>query len=192
MKNAHRKIAALLALLATPALAQQPDLSALMGALGSFMGGATNEAAVAVVDFREMRAVLPESIGAFKRTKAGGEKSTAMGMTISMAEGQYAADPATLSIKMVDYGGTGMGAMMASAWSMSEIDRESDTGYERTTEIKGHKAIERYDNEAKYGEIQILVAGRFMVEIESRDGKPEDLQAAATALDLDKLAALKK
>ena len=177
------------ALAASPVRAQ--DMSGFLGALGAMMG-ATNQQAAAVVDFRELKALLPEAFGAFKRTKAGGEKNSAMGMTIAQADGEYKSGGANITIKLMDYGGTGMAGMMAAGWSMSEVDRESDTGFERTTTIKGNKAIEKFDTQYKTGEIQILVAGRFMVEIEGRGCADQDLRAAADALDLAQLAALKK
>ncbi len=172
-----------------PARAQ--DMQGFLGALGAMMG-ATNQQAGAVVDFREMKALLPESFGSFKRTRAGGEKNAAMGMTIAQAEGEYKAGDATITIKLVDYGGTGMAGMMAAGWSMSEVDRESDTGYERTTTIGGHKAMEKFDSQHNSGEIQILVAGRFLVEVNGSSCTEKDLRSAPDALDLAKLAALKK
>lgn len=171
--------------------AQQPDLSALMGAMNSMMNNATNKTAAAVVDFRELRALLPESVGAVKRTSISGEKNSAMGMTVSQAEAIYSSGKTRATVKILDYGGTGMAAMMSSAWSMHEIDRETESGYERSTTIKGQKALERFDAASKDGSLQILVAGRFMVEIDLRDGTDKDMESIANALDLDKLAALK-
>lgn len=171
--------------------ARAQDVSGFLGALGAMMG-ATNQQAVAVVDFRELKALLPDSFGSFKRTRAGGEKNTAMGMTLAQADGAYAAGKATIEIKLIDYGGTGMAGMMAAGWSMSEVDRELDTGYERTTTIKGNKAMEKFDTQNHSGEIQILVAGRFMVEISGSGCADQDLRAAADAINIEKLAALKK
>ena len=42
-----------------------------------------------VVDFRDLKALLPESLGDLKRANAEGEKSSAMGFTISKAEADY-------------------------------------------------------------------------------------------------------
>lgn len=178
--------------LATPAArAQQPDMSALMGAMGAMFGGAQNQTgSVEVVNFRDLKALLPDSIGSAKRVSASGEKNSVMGFTISQAEGAYKAGSTDTSIKFMDYGGTGLMGMLA-AWSMSEIDRETETGYERTTKIKGFKAIEKFDSSDKSGEIQIVVANRFMVEIEVTGGTDKDLQAAANAIDLQKLSELK-
>lgn len=175
-----------------PARAQEPDLSNLMGALNAMMNARTNQPTVTVVDFRELRALFPESIGAYKRTKSSGEKSGAMGMAISQAEGRYENSAALLQIKLADYGAMGMASMLSAAWAVGEIDRESDSGFERTFQKDGHRGVERYDADAKYGDLQLLVANRFMVEIEVRDGAPADLRAALDALDLKKLAALGK
>lgn len=193
----RRLIAALLAatLSSLPALAQQgqqPDLGALMGALGAMMQGNTNSATAATVtDFRELKALLPPELPGMKRTSASGEKSGAMGMTVSFGEARYeGADGAYITIKITDMGGTGFASMMAAGWTMQEIDRESDTGYERTTTIGGHKAMEKFDTQYNNGSTELMVAGRFHVEVEGSEIKPENLQQAVGKLDLNKLAAL--
>lgn len=188
----------LLAMLSTLALLapgtyaqQQPDMSALMGAMGAMFGGAANQTGtVEVVNFRDLKALLPDSIGSAKRKSAGGEKNSVMGFTISQAEGTYESGSAQTSIKFIDYGGTAIMGLLG-AWAMTDVDRETDTSYERTTKIKGFKALEKFDSSSKSGETQILVANRFMVEIEVNDGTEKDMQAAANAIDLKKLSELK-
>lgn len=168
-----------------------PDLGALMGALGQMMQGGTN-AAANIVDFRELKALLPAELAGMKRTSAGGEKNTAMGMTVSNAEGRYEAGDSSITIKFSDFGGAGFASMMAAGWTMQEVDRESDSGYERTSTIGGHKAMEKFDTANKSGSIEIMVAGRFMVEVNGDDITPEVLKDAVSKIDLAKLAALKK
>lgn len=168
------------------------DLGALMGALGQIMQGGGTNAAAAVVDFRELKALLPAEVPGFKRTSAAGEKSSAMGMTISFSEGRYEAGEGSIEIKMSDYGGTGFATMMAAGWSMQEIDRETETGFERTTTIAGHKAKEQFDTSTQSGSTEILVAGRFLVEVSGNGVTAEAVKAAVEKIDLAKLAALKK
>ena len=170
---------------------QGGDLGALMGALSPAMSRATNSA-VAVVDFRELKALLPADLPGMKRTAANGEKSSAMGMTVVYAEGKYASGDKTIEIKMSDYGGTGMAAMMAAGWTMQEIDRETETGFERTTTIGGYKAKETYDTADQNGTTEIMVAGRFLVEVTGSGVKAEEIKTAVAKLDLAKLAAMKK
>ena len=71
------------------------DAMAKMGqAVTGVVGGAAQTVATPVepVDFRDLKAMLPESIGSMKRTAAEGEKSGAMGIVVSHAEGRYEND----------------------------------------------------------------------------------------------------
>ena len=56
--------------------------------------------------------------------------------------------------------------------------------------IGGQKAIVKLDAENKSGEIQIVVANRFLVTLEGQDVVKDDLTAYAKAIDYAKLAAL--
>lgn len=169
----------------------QAEMQQLMQAMGAMMAPGTNQASL--VDFRELKALLPPTLDGLKRTSASGEKTGAMGMSISFAEGKYEADSgARIEIKISDNGGLGgIMSFAQAAWANAEIDRETETGFERTTTYGAHKAHEEYDNESKEGEIQILVGGRFMAEVKGNDISWEALQAAVKKLDLNKLATLK-
>jgi hypothetical protein len=178
--------------LAQPAGEQPPaNMEDMMKAMGALMSGGTN--AAAVVDFRELKALLPPALDGMKRTNATGEKSGAMGMTVAFAEGTYAGDAGgNITIKISDNGGLGGFMAFAQAgWAASEIDRESDTGFERTTTYGQNKAHEEYDNSGKSGKVEILVGGRFMVEVNGNDVAWEAIQAAAKQVDAAKLATLK-
>ena len=173
-------------------LAQQGNagMADFMKAMQAMTAASSNSAPV--VDFRELKALLPESLDGFKRTNASGEKNTTMGMTVSQAEGTYEAGEGHIEINITDNGG--MGGIMAfaqAAWASSEIDRETDTGFERTTSYGSHKAREEFDNEDQRGEIEILVASRFMVKVSGYKVTWDMLQAAAKKVNLDALAALK-
>lgn len=158
------------------------------------MEEAANAAPVEPVDFRELKALLPEELPGLKRTEASGEKNGAMGMVISQANAQYSSDEgASIRVKIQDMGGmSGFAAMAQFGWAMQEVDRETETGYEKTVMIGGNKALEKYDRESKSGDIQIMVKSRFMVEIDGSDIEPAALQGTVAKLPLDKLAALAK
>ncbi len=145
------------------------------------------------IDFRELKALLPVTTGNLKRTEATGEKTGAMGFTISMAKGQYSGDgDASLSLEIVDTGGiAGMATMAMAAWAMAEIDKETATGYEKTTKIDGYKAFEKYDSESKSGEINVLVADRYIVNIHGNNISVDRMKDALEDIDLSKLAGMK-
>jgi hypothetical protein len=144
------------------------------------------------VNFRELKALLPESLPGFKRTSANGEKAGAMGVVMSQASADYSGDGgAHVGIKMIDVGSmSGPLALGLAGWASAEIDRETETGYEKSTVLGGHKAFEKYDNRSKHGEVNVLVGNRFIVEVRGRDVKVDDLKAAVGKLDLAKLATL--
>lgn len=192
MKRMFIALFATLAITSAPAWAQPADMSGLMGALGAMMGGGSQTNATPIVDFRELKKVMPDSAASLKRTSLSGEKNSAMGMTISHAEAEYeSSKEGRGSIKITDYGATGMAAMMNTAWSSREIDRESDDGYERTTTINGQKAVEKFNTSSNSGTIELIVASRFMIEIEVNNSTAADMQALAGAIDFKALAALK-
>jgi hypothetical protein len=188
-------IAALLLSLCIQSKAQeesQPqNLDQFMKTMNRAMTGASN--AAVVVDFRELKALLPTNLPNMKRTSATGEKSGAMGMKVSFAEGAYETEEGgSIKIKITDNGGLGSFMALAQAgWSMSDIDRETENGYEKTTTYGGNKALEKYDTSEKSGEIQILVADRFMVEVTGSDVEMDAIKGAVEKIDLNKLAGLK-
>ena len=80
---------------------------------------------------------------------------------------------------------------MAAGWAMVDIDKESDTGYEKTTTYKGQKAHEQYTKESQHGEIEVLVGNRFIVEAKGNSVKMDDLKAALGKIDIGKLDGMK-
>ncbi len=127
---------------------------------------------VEVVDFRLLKDMLPEQVGPLNRTSATGEKNSGMGFTISETRGKYASEDGNqrLEIEIKDMGSMkGWAGLAAWGWTMAEVDKETDTGYERTIEYKGHKGFEEYDNETQDGKIEVFVAKRYMVSVRGWD-----------------------
>jgi hypothetical protein len=152
-----------------------------------------NREAVDPIDFRKLKEFLPARTGGLDRTEATGEKSGAMGFTVSTAEGKYKGDDnASIDIEIIDTGGiAGVSTMTLAAWSMAEIDKETTTGYEKTTKIEGFKAFEKYDNEQKSGELNVLVAERYLINVEGNNVSIQQLKDCLKDIDLDKLSDLK-
>lgn len=162
-------------------------------ALGAMAAQGTN-APKAIVDFRDLKELLPKELpGGLKGTRKG-QKNGAFGMMVSEAEGTYEPENggSAISMKITDISGTGgIGAMAHTAWASAEVDNESDDGYEKTTSVNGFKALEKYSTKNKDGEIHVLVDSRFVVEVRGSDVKIEQLKGALATIDLKKLAELK-
>jgi hypothetical protein len=154
---------------------------------------ATDGKKVEPVDFRELKALLPEKLSGMTREGAEGEKASAMGVKVSEAHANYAAaEGAHVSIKITDMGSvSGLMGMATLAWAAADVDRETENGYEKTTTFDGHKAFEKYDNQSHSGELNILVEKRFVVTIEGNDVAMSFLKEAARSIDLGKLASMK-
>ncbi|MBN1542753.1 hypothetical protein JW992_11460 [candidate division KSB1 bacterium] len=149
------------------------------------------EGGVEPVDFRELKALLPESLPQFNRENAQGEKTSAFGVRVSQAEADYRYGEQEIHIEITDMGGVkSFIAFAGAAWMMTDIDRESDSGYEKTITYKGHRGFEEYDSESNFGEIQLIVSNRFMIEINGRDVKMEEIEKTLDRIDLGKLEKL--
>jgi len=152
-----------------------------------------NKEPVDPIDFRKLKELLPEEISGFKRTEASGEKSGAMGFTISTAEARYKGDDdASVKVEIFDTGGVaGVATMALASWTMADIDKETETGYEKTTKLEGYKAFEKYNSQSKSGELNVLVADRYVVNVNGNNVTAEQLKSILADLDLAKLANLK-
>ena len=96
------------------------------------------------VDFRDLKELLPKSLPGMKREDASGEKTSVMGIKVSKAEASYFDEDnnSSIDISITDMGTvSGFAAMASMAWAFSEYDRESDSGYEKTTLTKDTKRL---------------------------------------------------
>ncbi len=151
------------------------------------------------VNFRRLRDLLPEELAGLTRESAEGETSGAMGVRLSKATATYraeagdGADP-RLEVTLTDLGAVQGFAMMGlAAWRMTDVDRETGTGYERTTDYRGHPAFETYDMEGTpRAEFQTIVSDRFLVELDGRDLEMDRLKRAMEDLDIAELEAMKE
>ncbi len=141
------------------------------------------------VDFRTLRELLPETAGGLKRTAdPTGERQ--MGVSSTTCDYGEESGAASLTITIIDTGA--MRAMLAGGAAMAmtlDLDRETDSGYERNTTILGHKAHEKMEGDD--GEVTVLVADRFLIEVRGSGIKADQLKSAVGAVPLRKLEALK-
>lgn len=147
---------------------------------------------VKTVDFRALKELLPKEVDGLARKEATGEKNGAAGFTFSTATAKYANDDntETIELTLVDGGGSGM-LMGLAAWSMIEVDKETEDGYEKTGTMGDYKSYEKYDNGEKSGEIAVLVNKRFIATAKGRGASMDRLKATLDDVDLKKLGDLK-
>jgi len=140
-----------------------------------------------------LKDLLPTELPGLKRTSASAERNQTMGVDISTAEGQYEATDgqgANVSLKLMDVSSmSGPMRMGMAGWAMAEFNRETDTGYEKTTTFNGYKALEEYNTPDKRGTVRVFVAERFIVEIEGEGIPMDTLKQMLGKVDVKKLAA---
>jgi hypothetical protein len=143
-----------------------------------------------------LKALLPADLPGMKRTDASSERTQAMGVDISKAEGQYSAGEngeSNITITITDAGNmSGPMRMGMAGWAMAQYSRETDSGYEKTMTYKGYKGMEEYNKNDKNGTVRIFVADRFLVEVRGDGVTMDTLKQALDKVDLAKLSSVAK
>ena len=153
-----------------------------------------NQAPAEPVDFRRLRDLLPESLSSgLERTNIEGAKQGSMGFSVSEASADYAEPDgdASVEVKVTDMGAVPAMGMMGAAWTMTDVDRETATGYEKTVRLGESKGYRKYDADSRRGEFSLVVADRFLVNVTGSGVDDDQLEAALRAVDLSALAAMR-
>lgn len=172
--------------------ARQGDMQQAGEAMKQMGAALTGSMKVEPVDFRTLKEMLPESIAGMKRTAAEGSRTSVVGIASAKAEATYQdGKGGRIALEITDVGTLSGVTAMAFAWVNVEIDKEGTSGYERTTTVAGRKAYERYDTASRTGELDVIVAGRFIVGAKATGVDMKVFKEAVAKLDLEKLDALK-
>lgn len=168
------------------------DPNAAAAAAGEMLGNVLSGGRkVDPVDFQQLKALLPETVSGLARTSASGEK-TAMGpVSISHAEGSYGDGDRHIRLKLTDMGGAGLAMSGLAAWSMVEMDKETQDGRERTGKVDGRAFHERYNQRSQSGEFDLVVAQRFLIEAEGDKVDLNALKSSVAGMDLARLESMK-
>ncbi|MCA1584812.1 MAG: hypothetical protein LC791_08590 [Acidobacteria bacterium] len=168
----------------------QDFAKAMEGMAGAMAGRGADGKPVDPVGFRELQTVLPEVAG-WKMEKPTGERMTSP-VSFSQAEVRYANGDADVEVKVVD---SAFHQMLIAPWSMflaAGYEKETSNGYEKSVMVGGHPGFEKWNSESKDGELNLVVAKRFLVTIEGSDiADAKVLHDFAAKMDTAKLATLK-
>lgn len=162
------------------------------GALGAFLGGGET---VQPVDFRDLRELLPEKAGGLPRTNVSGEKSSMMGIGTSKVEGRYEEEKnrSRIDLSITDFGSMRGITMMGFGWTMVDIDKESENGYEKTIEYEGYPAYVKYEQGSDWsrGQMSVVVVDRFVVTASGSNVSDDQIRDALESVDIDRLEDMK-
>jgi hypothetical protein len=72
-----------------------------------------------------------------------------------------------------------------------DIDKETSSGYEKTSTVSGRKLHEKWDKAGKHGEATLVIGNRFMVEVDAHGIEMNDVKSLLSKIDVSKLEAMK-
>jgi len=135
--------------------------------------------------------LLPTSLPGMKRLDARGEAQGAVGVTTSSATGTYQGDNgAAVHIEITDL--TAVSGLMGMAGAMVQnTTSESSSGYEKDVSLNGRTVHEKYDTPNKHGELTVMLAKRFQVELTGDNLDMSALEHDLGSVDLSHLESMK-
>lgn len=143
------------------------------------------------VNWRELVPFLTDIEGWKAQGDATGSTVNTGNFKMSQVEREYTRNGIELEIQIIDGGYAPM--VYAGFKAMSQFEIDTSDEYVKKINIKNFTAIETYQYKRKEATIIILVADRFIVQLEASEIKDtRELKATAEQLDLKVLAGLVK
>jgi hypothetical protein len=147
-------------------------------------------AVVDAVDFERLVALVPDAPGWARGTPMGQQIATTSSYAVANAD--YAKGESLIRLELTD---SGFHSLILAPLSMMLVpsywERSTD-GYRKYAAVSGQPGFESWQNDAKDGEVTVLVAGRFVVDARGTSvPNIESVRSVVQAIDFAKLAALK-
>ena len=164
----------------------------MMKALGG-MAGAAGAASYEPIDFRKLKEALPQDIAGFEKGESSGEKNNAFGVSVSEAKQSFRTADGSKRVRfeITDPGSLAGPFALANMWMNIEVDKETSSGYEKTSTVGGRKLHEKWNKSDQHGELQIVVGNRFMVEVDAHGIEMSEVKLLINKIDVAKLEVMK-
>jgi hypothetical protein len=183
------------------AAANKGDAGAAMGeamkALGVLAGGASAAAGAASyepIDFRKLREAMPAELAGFEKEGSEGSKNSAFGINVSEAKQTFKSADGNKRVRfeITDPGSLAGPFALAHMWLNIEVDKETSSGYEKTSTVAGRRVHEKWNASGKHAEVQTVVGKRFLVEVDARGLDMNEVKALLTKIDISRLESMKE
>lgn len=160
-------------------------LEAMAKGLGALAGQADGKT-VEPVSFKELQAAFGVLPG-WEMSKPTGEKMTSP-VSFSKAEVTYRKGDARITATLTDSGFNQL-LLLPFMWVRNMgYEKETETGYEKSTQVAGFPGFEKWDTQRKDGEVNAFVNKRFILQLEGSNlDDPKVLHELAKATNLGKL-----
>jgi len=159
----------------------------LLGALGHSLGG---EHRHDPVDFHALQALLPASLSGMQRSTPKGEADAALGIKTTSAEVDFAgAGNTRINVSIKD--ASAISALAGLAEMVDSQQSEQGGSYEKSETLSGQNVHEKWDAASRHGELSLIVAKRFGVDVIGDNVDMGVLKNTLAQVDLGKLQSMK-
>jgi hypothetical protein len=159
--------------------------------VGAMAGAAAGGTAGAVIAAQDLKALLPEALGDFKRESFEASGGQAMGINGSTAKASYRAGDKRVDLSITDMGALGGIAAMAGLAQMT-MDKETTDGFEKVYKQGKTTVREEGRKDGSRAEYTVMLDNGVIVEARGEQLDMKALKTLAAAVDLGKVEALKR
>ena len=146
-----------------------------------------------VVDFKKLLPALPEPPAGWSSDPAEGSTDDLGETKITTVHRDYSKGDGdnvpTTSVSIIDSVASPeyLDSTIA-AWNSNTSDAD---GYTKSLTVEGMPGFETFENDGKHGSLWVVVAKRYILQIETTAQEPGELQEWLKRIDLKKLAEIK-
>ena len=166
------------------------DPASAAGALGDVMGALTG-AGGTPIPVGDLKAQLPETLGALKRESFETNGGSAMGISSSVAKAGYAGGDQRAQLTITDLGGLG-GLASVATWANVTVDKETPDAIEKTYKDSGRTIHEEYRKDGSHAQYTVILKNGVIVETDGDKIDGPTLKSMASAVNLDALEGMKR
>ena len=166
------------------------DPASAGAALGDMMGAITG-AGGTPIPVADLKAQLPEALGALKRESFETSGGSAMGISSSVAKATYVAGDQHAELVITDMGGLG-GLASVAAWANMTVDKETPEGIEKIYKDNGRTIHEQSRKDGGHAEYTVILKNGVIVAVTGDKVDGDTLKSMAGAVHLDALESMKR
>lgn len=176
------------------ALSQLTQAANEMAAQAKQLAGGTSgdgqRTPVPPVSYKVLLGYLPQSLDDMAAKEPEGETASAGQWQYSQAKVVFRSTDGSRSaqVGVFDYAHIPILYLPYQMMLRMKVSRESTTGYERTVEVKGFPAFEKWDQNTGESEISVMVGDRFVVTTSTRGSGEGSARTIVEGIDLKDLA----
>ncbi len=166
------------------------DPASAAAGLGAMMGALTGSGGTPI-PVADLKAQLPDALGALKRESLETSGGSAMGISSSVAKATYAGGDQHAQLTISDLGGLG-GLASVATWANVTVDKETPDGIEKTYKDSGRTIHEEYRKDGSHAEYTVVLKNGVIVEASGDKVDGATLKSMASAINLDAIEGMKR